>query len=98
MNPDILDIKNQIGQINEAVKKLTDRLNALGNKTTIPNDIDNALTARLFPNGLVLADNTADSPDTISIPVGMSTFIAAAPMTGFILIEFNGITYKVPYY
>jgi hypothetical protein len=94
------NLERQQEEINNLSKKVQDQIDALKSSTTIPLEIATAIKARLEQD-FVAGDSSSVGAGTHTQAVneaGVASYSVAKPMTGFIEILFNGVTYNVPYY
>lgn len=87
-------------ELKKEIDELKRRFDALNASTTIPYNVAVAIKARMEQD-FVAGDSSSKTAASATQAVnegGISTYNVAIPMTGFIEIIFNGITYNIPYY
>jgi hypothetical protein len=81
-------------QLTKRIEELEKTVESLKSSTTIQFEIGGAMKERVLSGTIGTSNLTANSK-TLSASVGLSV---AAPMTGFIVLNLNGIPYNIPYY
>lgn len=90
MNPDIK-------RLEERIKQLETKLEALGNSSTIPFNVDRAFRTRLASSNLATSSKSASSEDEAIDEAGIATHNVLKRPDGYLQADISGIKY-IPFY